>query len=107
MRNTYQIFDNNKPAVSKAPCWATNEFETLEEAQRYARDWLGQYGEGLVLLPGILYDYDGYGSNIEIRLAPATPEFLDRLSSKESPDCFDRARQHALENGWDSDLERM
>jgi hypothetical protein len=66
----YQVFDCGKPADCEhfkvRPSWNNSCFNTFEEAQAYALNWLGWIGEGLELKLGIPYNY-GYDSRIEIR----------------------------------------
>lgn len=66
----YRVFDNNKPArypdCKVDPSWSQCDFNTFEEAQAYANNWLGVFG-GVVLEEGVPLDYSGYGSYIEIR----------------------------------------
>lgn len=74
-RQMFQVFDNNKPAdchhhgVHKS--WDNSKFNTFDEAQEYARKWLGQVAGDLV--PEEVnekIDYSGYGDTIEIREIP-------------------------------------
>ena len=65
----YQVFDNNKPAQqpyhSIDKSWSNSKFSTLEEAQEYAKHWLGMYSPDQYL--SLNEKYDLYGSIIEIR----------------------------------------
>lgn len=70
----FQAFEDNKPAdwsglpsLKGIPCWKNSVFETFEEAHAYALSWLGAYGEGVGLRLNEPWDYNGYGSMIEIR----------------------------------------
>ena len=68
---TYAVYDNGRPAkypeVAVHSSWDNNRFDTFEEALDYARNWLGPYGEGVVLKLGVSWDYSGYGDQIVIR----------------------------------------
>lgn len=67
----YQVFDNGKPADchhhKMHGSWEKSSFDTLEEAEAYANNWLGIYGqyEAHELLTGV--DYSGYGDVIQIK----------------------------------------
>jgi len=67
----FQIFDNNKPADChhhKVHCtWGNSKFDTFEEAQEYARLWLGEMCDLVPDKPRVKVDYSGYGDFIEIR----------------------------------------
>ena len=74
MKQQFQVFDCNKPADSKnvpslagIKCWEKSIFDSFNEAETYALNWLGQYGPGLgVLKVNEPFDYC-MGSLIEIR----------------------------------------
>ena len=73
----FVVYDNGKkaqyPEHGVDPSWDNAAFKTLKEAVDYAYDWLGwhslpQFQFRLpveVIMGG--YDYDGYGSIIQIR----------------------------------------
>ncbi len=75
----YQVLENDKPADCKHckvhDSWHTSKFATFEEALKYARKWLGQFGgssddsysNGIILEVNKPYLYSGYGDSIEIR----------------------------------------
>jgi hypothetical protein len=68
----FGVYDNGKPAsgvgfpVLKGGGWDTHQFQTFEEAEKYAQNWLGLYA-GVTLEVNKPVDYDGYGTTIEIR----------------------------------------
>jgi hypothetical protein len=59
---TYAVYDGGKPArypeCKVDPSWKNNTFETFEEAETYALNWLGDYApdRGVILLD-VPYDY--------------------------------------------------
>jgi hypothetical protein len=59
----YCVYDGNKPAsvkgypTLKGKGWDTHCFHTFEEAHIYALNWLGSYGEGVVLELNTPYNY--------------------------------------------------
>lgn len=66
------VYDNDKPAsVEGYPymhsSWKNHRFETFEEAQKYARNWLGELEILCPNEPNSRVDYSGYGDMIEIR----------------------------------------
>jgi hypothetical protein len=67
----YAVYDNERPAkypeIAVDPSWNNNRFNSFDEALKYARNWLGPYGEGVVLKLGVPWDYSGYGDYIVIR----------------------------------------
>jgi len=67
----FAVYENGKPCIdvglSVHKDWSNNEFETLEEAREYAKDWLGSNYGGVVLDVGEVHDYNGQGDTIEIR----------------------------------------
>ena len=73
----YGVFDNGKPASKvgfpelKGKGWENHLFQSLSQAQNYAREWMGEYApvDAIYSLPvGRIYDYSGYGDMIEIRI---------------------------------------
>jgi hypothetical protein len=68
----FGVYDNGKPAsvvgfpVLRGCGWDNHQFQTFEEAEKYAQNWLGQYS-GMTLEVNKPVDYDGYGTMIEIR----------------------------------------
>lgn len=74
----YQVFDGGKPADcnyhNTHDSWDNSVFNTFEEAQVYARKWLGpHYGgsedglDGYCLRVNTPWDYSDFGDLIEIR----------------------------------------
>ena len=67
----YQVFDNGQPAdyghydVPKS--WGSSKFKIYQQAEDYARKWLGDFYSGVTLKPNKRIDYSGYGDYIEIR----------------------------------------
>jgi len=68
---TYSVYDNGKPAkypdIKVDMSWVNNKFNTFDEALTYARNWLGVYGEGVILKVNVEWDYSGYGDKILIK----------------------------------------
>lgn len=80
----FQVFDNGKPAsivgfpFLKDSDWSTHIFATFEEAQAYARSWLGDADQAHVPLePNFGIDYSGCGDIITIF---QTVELADEVS---------------------------
>ena len=74
----YAVFENDIPASSEGyphltkDCWETHEFETLEEAIKYAHAWVGATEElPDDMVPGEPYKIGGYGDYIIIRIMQA------------------------------------
>ena len=74
IKYTYQVLDNDKPADEngfpelKGRRWTSAIFKTFEEAQTYARNWLGlHYQHNCPSIPNFKVDYSGHGDFIEIR----------------------------------------
>lgn len=68
----YQVFDNGKPAdchhhPKVHSSWDRSVFDTLAEAQAYARKWLGIYAPSGPIPVDTPWDYSGMGDVIEIR----------------------------------------
>jgi hypothetical protein len=71
----WSVYENGKPAkYLLSYIWNTYQYETLEEAVEYLRDWSGPYlkdifPETIIKLcaTGKPYDYNGYGDTFEIR----------------------------------------
>jgi hypothetical protein len=69
----FKVYDNGRPAdchhhdVDNS--WETAEFQTLAEAQEYAKNWCGDYWPAydFNLQVGKPIDYSGHGDYIEIR----------------------------------------
>ncbi len=71
----YQVVQNGKTADRngfqdlKAECWSNSLFDTFEEAQLYANDWLGQYKRDISLDPfevGVPFYFNGPDDFVEI-----------------------------------------
>lgn len=54
------------PFILQGEGWDNHEFETLEAAQEYAKDWMED--DDLELYPDKPFDYSGQGHLIEIRI---------------------------------------
>lgn len=67
----YEVYDNGKPAdhLHQDVCdsWEHPDCETFEEAQRYCKEWLGNYSSLCPTEPNKVIDYSGAGDTIEIR----------------------------------------
>lgn len=74
--NKFGVYDNDKPASGtgfprlKGHGWSTHQFPTFQEAQSYARQWLGAYSYGAPLELNQSWDYSGYGDMILIKEEP-------------------------------------
>lgn len=76
----YQVLDNGCPAdvigfpQLKGCGWKSSTFDTLEEAQNYALNWLAweplEEGETFPFPVNQDYDYSGYGDCIRIQEVP-------------------------------------
>ncbi len=89
----FEVFENNKPCIAEGShshdSWTKNCYETLEEAQDYANDWLGNEGSARLKFkvdePLI---HNGYGDTIEIRETTdfdveKTIEWLHQLKTRQ------------------------
>jgi len=67
----FQVFDSGKPADTtgfprlKYNCWKNSKFSTLEEAQEYAKDWLGELAPKKPLELNKEYTY-GYAEEVVV-----------------------------------------
>lgn len=67
----YRVYDNGKLATYQShrvdPGFRHPICETFEQAQEYARKWLGKYSTLVPTKTNESVDYSGYGDIIEIR----------------------------------------
>ena len=68
----WEVFDNDKPAIIKdsKKGWNNNFFREFADALKYAKSWLGEWDTLPENYQGEPYDYNGYGTMIEIRFNP-------------------------------------
>ena len=69
----WEVFDNNRPAIINKDSkngWNNNFFREFADALKYAKSWLGEWDTLPENYCGEPYDYNGYGSMIEIRFSP-------------------------------------
>jgi hypothetical protein len=81
MKTTYHVLESGKPATYEIcsrslpnmseefeKTWTSNVFESLADAQKYARAWCGiYYPKNEDLKVGEKIDFSGYGDTIEIK----------------------------------------
>ena len=86
----YEVYECEKPACTEGfpdltmEDWANNRFETLEEANNYVRDWLGNYKEGLdhELEVDEPYYYGGSTDYVVIHYVEDVPKLLRKEIEK-------------------------
>jgi len=75
MSTKYQVFDCGRlaqyPDCKVDSSWDCATFGSFEEAQEYARKWLGIFRKYVPNRPNYPKDYSGYGDMIEIRSVDA------------------------------------
>lgn len=67
----FQVLENGKPADCRyfnvSPDWECSQFDAFEDAEAYARVWLGEWGYGLSLKLGEPCEYNNNGDKILIK----------------------------------------
>ena len=67
----YEVYDNGKlagyPYRNVNSSWIQPPLMTFEQAQEYAKQWLGQHASLVPMYPDEKVDYSGNGDFIEIR----------------------------------------
>lgn len=69
MTTKFCVYDNGKPATIKDnPWWDQYQFDTFDEAYKYAISWLGDYAPyNHQLNVNEPYSYSGYGDYLVIK----------------------------------------
>lgn len=68
---SYEVYDNGRlaghPYHNVSSVWTHPICKTFEQAQEWAKKWLGQYASLVPMYPDEKMDYSGCGDTIEIR----------------------------------------